>query len=150
MSKQSELTRGALISFVNQLDEKTIDVQPDGFNNTIRWHVGHVLVCAEALMFGYPNHSNNIPESYNELFKTGSKPSDWGNAEVPTLSVLIEALEKQTVRLNELSEEFLAGELPFQFPVGNPKTYGEMFEFVMFHEADHLGQMKAMNVITKR
>jgi hypothetical protein len=150
MSKQSELTRGALISFVNELDEKIIDVQPDGFNNTIRWHVGHLLVSAEGLMFGYPEHSNHIPESYNAMFKTGTKPSDWGNAEVPTLSALIESLEKQTVRLNELSEEFLAGKLPFQFPVGNPQTYGEMFEFVMFHEAYHLGQMKAMNVITKR
>lgn len=150
MLKQLEVIRGALNSFINELDEKAIDVQPEGFNNTIRWHIGHILVSTESLMFGYPNHSTNIPESYHALFITGSKPADWGNAEVPTVSALIECLEEQAGRLNELSEEFLAEKLPFQFPVGNLKTYGEMFEFVLFHEAYHLGQMKAMDMIINR
>jgi DinB superfamily len=144
MSKQFDLTRGFFMSFVNGLEEKTIDIQPAGFNNTLRWHIGHVLVSAESLLFGFPEQSKNIPDSYHGMFRTGSKPSDWGNAEVPTVEDLINSLDKQTIRINELPDEFFAEKLSFQFPVGDIQTFGEMFEFMMYHEAEHLGVMKAI------
>ncbi len=50
--KQFEITRGALLKFMETLDDKTADTQPEGFNNTIRWHIGHVLTAAEVFMFG--------------------------------------------------------------------------------------------------
>ena len=46
--KQFEITRGALLQFMETLDDKTADTQPEGFNNTIRWHIGHVLTAAES------------------------------------------------------------------------------------------------------
>ena len=55
--KQFEITRGALLTFMETLDDKTADTQPKGFNNTIRWHIGHVLTAAEVFMFG--KNSNN-------------------------------------------------------------------------------------------
>ncbi|EAO54138.1 hypothetical protein RBTH_03633 [Bacillus thuringiensis serovar israelensis ATCC 35646] len=33
--KQFEITRGALLQFMETLDDKTADTQPEGFNNTI-------------------------------------------------------------------------------------------------------------------
>ena len=41
--KQFEITRGALLKFMETLDDKIADTRPEGFNNTIRWHIGHVL-----------------------------------------------------------------------------------------------------------
>ena len=32
--KQFEITRGALLTFMETLDDKTADTQPKGFNNT--------------------------------------------------------------------------------------------------------------------
>ena len=55
--KQFEITRGALLTFMETLDDKTADTQPKGFNNTIRWHIGHVLTAAEVFMF--EKNSNN-------------------------------------------------------------------------------------------
>ena len=55
--KQFEITRGALLTFMETLDDKTADTQPEGFNNTIRWHIGHVLTAAEVFMF--EKNSNN-------------------------------------------------------------------------------------------
>jgi hypothetical protein len=143
MSKQFELTRKSLMHYIKELDERTADVQPPGFNNTIRWHIGHVLTAAEGFMFGYPDRSSNIPASYRNMFGMGSKPSDW-SSDIPTLQELNAHFRSQTGRIQELSEEFFAQKLPFEFPFGNIQTFGELFELMLYHEAEHLGKMKAM------
>ena len=148
MSKKFELTRGMLMKLVNNLDEKIVDVQPGGFNNTIRWHIGHVLTTAEQMMFGYPERSSNLPASYKDMFKMGSRPSDWAT-DIPKLEELIGNLESQTLRIRELPNEFFSQKLPFQIPIEEVQTFGDMFDFMLFHEAYHLGQMQAMKRIVE-
>ncbi|WP_412733829.1 DinB family protein [Heyndrickxia acidicola] len=143
MSKQFELTRKVLISFIENLDEDTAGIQPRGFNNTIQWHIGHVLVSAESFMYGYPKKSSHIPESYHELFKMGTKPGDW-NGNVPSMKELTELIRNQTERINQLPDEFFTNKLPFTFPFGNIETFGDLYGFMLYHEADHIGQMKAI------
>ncbi|MBP1970565.1 hypothetical protein J2Z83_002686 [Virgibacillus natechei] len=144
MSNLFNFTRSASLSFAKDLDEKTADYQAEAFNNTIHWHVGHVLVTAEALLFGYPKQSANFPEKYNDLFGGGTKPADWPS-EVPAISELVNLLEEQQTRINELSDDFFAQELPFKFM--NFKTYDELFAMVIQHESEHLGKMKAMKQV---
>ncbi|WP_240510160.1 DinB family protein [Virgibacillus profundi] len=148
MSKQFEMTRSAFLSFVKDLDEETADMQVRYFNNTIRWHIGHVLVTAEGLLFGYPKQSTNFPEGYNKLFASGTKPADW-DTEAPELSVLVECLEEQQPRINELSEDFFKQDLPYTLPFGNFKTYGDIYEMIIQHESEHLGKMKAMKQVVQ-
>ncbi|PKR82741.1 DinB family protein [Heyndrickxia camelliae] len=144
--KQFQITRTMLLKFIQTVDEKLVDVQPIGFNNTLRWHIGHVLVSAEAFMFGYPKMSKNLPDKYNELFAIGTKPSDW-KGDVPSLEQLMHDLEEQSSRIQALSDDFFAKELPFKFPFGNIETFDDLFAFMNHHEADHLGQMRTMNKI---
>ena len=146
MSKQFNLTRSAFLEFVKELDEKTADIQATYFNNTIRWHIGHVLVSYEGLLFGYPDHSAAIPADYNGLFATGTKPADW-KSEPPKLAELTKHLEEQQTRINDLSDNFLAKELPFKLPFGDFKTFGDIYEFLLHHENEHLGKMKAMKQV---
>ncbi|WP_188456894.1 DinB family protein [Virgibacillus oceani] len=141
-----DFPRNGFIKFAKGLDERIVDVQPHGFNNTIHWHIGHVLVSTEGFLFGYPKQSANIPESYHEFFATGTKPADW-STDAPSLSELIEHLEQQLARINNLSDEFLAKEIPFTLPFGNFKTYEDLYDFSIYHESDHLGQIKAMKRI---
>ncbi|MFD1040564.1 DinB family protein [Virgibacillus byunsanensis] len=143
MLKQFDSTRIALVAFVNNLDEKIVDIQPESFNNTIRWHIGHVLVSSEGLLFGFPSQSTNIPEHYHTLFATGTKPADWSE-DVPTLNELVTNLEEQATRIKQLSDEFFEKTLPYTLPFGNFKTYGDVFRMILQHESEHLGQMKAM------
>jgi uncharacterized damage-inducible protein DinB len=143
MSKQFELTRGSLMKFVKELDEQTADIQPKGFNNHIRWHIGHLLLSGEGFLFGFPKRSTNIPISYSEMFGMGTKPSNWVEG-VPALTVLIEQLENQTERIRNLDSSFFEEKLPFKFPFGDSKTYGDIFAFMLYHEAVHIGQIKAM------
>ncbi len=73
--KQFEITRGELFKFMETLDDKTADTQPNGFNNTIRWHIGHVLTAAEVFMFG--KEFKQLPTEYPGMFGYGSRPSKW-------------------------------------------------------------------------
>lgn len=148
MPKQIELPRSMFMKFVKNLDEKIVDVQPEGFNNNIRWHIGHVLTTSEQMMFGYPERSTNLPLTYKALFTMGSRPADWGT-EIPKLEELISHLESQTSRIREIPDEFFSQKLPFQFPIETIQTFGDMFEFMLFHEANHLGQMQAMKRIVQ-
>ncbi|MDQ0217626.1 DinB family protein [Peribacillus cavernae] len=140
--KQFELTRNNLLDEVSALNPAIFDIQPEGFNNTIHWHIGHVLTMAEQLVFGFPKESNNLPENYVGLFGYGTKPSDW-QGEVPAVEQLVEQLKEQAVRLQQIDADRLQVEL--KEPFLGLTTFGEIANMTVFHEAYHLGQIHAMN-----
>jgi len=139
--KSFELTRSRLVRNVETLDEVNVDVQPVGFNNTIHWHVGHVLTVAEQFMFGFPKKSTSLPANYMELFATGTKPADW-QGEVPSMKELTEQLKNQMKRIKEIPAESFSERL--KTPFLGQETFGELANFAIFHEANHLGQIQAM------
>lgn len=139
--KNIELTRSYVIKTVDALDEKLVDVQPEGFNNTILWQIGHVLTCAEQIIFGFPKKSTNLPANYLEFFATGTKPADW-QGDVPSFSTLSAELKDQLKRMKEIPAESLGEKL--QTPFLGQETYGELINFSLFHESMHLGQIQSM------
>lgn len=142
--KNFELTRGMFVKNIDALDEGLVGVQPEGFNNTIQWHVGHVLTVAEQFMFGFPKKTSSLPEKYMELFATGTKPADW-HGDIPSVSELSAQLKEQLRRIKEIPLASLNEKL--KSPFHGLETYGEIANFAIFHEANHLGQMQAMKRI---
>jgi hypothetical protein len=141
-----EFSRNFFIKNVEIVEEDVFDVQPEGFNNTIHWHVGHVLTAAEQFMFGFPNHSDHLPANYIELFTRGTKPADW-KGDVPSRSVLISQLKDQLVRMKEIPVERLSKKL--EKPILGQQNFGELINFSLFHENLHLGQIQAMRRVIK-
>lgn len=139
--KSFELTRSMLLKNVDGFDEAIVDVQPEGFNNTIHWHIGHVLTGAEQFMFGFPQKSTHLPANYMELFGKGSKPSDW-QGDVPSVQELSTQLKEQIKRIKEIPVERLSDRM--EQPFRGAETFGEFANFAIFHESNHLGQMQAM------
>jgi uncharacterized damage-inducible protein DinB len=139
--KSFEVTRRYFVKNVEMLDEGLVDVQPEGFNNTIHWHVGHILTVAEQFMFGFPKKSTNLPANYIELFATGTKPADW-HGDVPSVQELTAQLKEQIKRIKEIPEGSFNERL--KTPFLGLETFGELANFAIFHESLHLGQMQAM------
>lgn len=139
--KNMEVTRSYFLKNVQAVEEGLVDVQPEGFNNTIHWHVGHVLTVAEQLTFGFPKNSSNLPANYMELFATGTKPADW-HGEVPSVSELAVQLTDQLKRMKEIQVASLSEKL--KTPFLGCETFGELVSFSLFHESMHLGQIHAM------
>ncbi|AZU60059.1 DinB family protein [Neobacillus mesonae] len=139
--KSYETARKFFIKNVEALDESILHVQPEGFNNSIHWHVGHVLTVAEQFVFGFPKKSNNLPANYLELFGNGTKPADW-NEDVPSVKDLTAQLKDQIKRIKEIPANSFDHKLPEPF-LGQ-ETVGELTSFAVFHEALHLGKIQEM------
>src|SRR5699024_4234250 len=128
---------------VNKLDDKLFDVQPTGFNNTIHWHIGHILTVTEQFVFGFPKQSQHIPKHYYDLFTNGTKPGDW-SGDVPSVATLTEQLKDQLDRIQQIpAEQF---EKKLDKPLFGQDTSGGLTAFALFHAKIHKAQIRAKEV----
>lgn len=138
IKKEFELLRTRLYTRVEEIAENVFDIQPEGFNNTIHWHIGHILTVTEGFLFA---ENGQLPAEYQELFAPRTKPSDW-KGEVPSIATLVQQLKEQHERINEISNETFNEKLA-EVKLGC-STVGELAGFTFYHETYHFGQIHAM------
>lgn len=144
--KQFEMTRGFFLRDLQDVTAEQASVQPEGFNNTIHWQVGHVLTVTEQFMLGYPRKTTHLPANYIELFGNGTRPADW-SGEIPSLEVLAGQLREQLGRIKEVPAELLDKKL--EKPFLGLETVGELANMALFHESYHLGQIHSMKKLVQ-
>ena len=64
--KEFEFVRSRLFKSIGETSPEVLDIQPQGFNNTLHWHIGHMLTIAENFLFA---GNQQIPENYNEFLE---------------------------------------------------------------------------------
>ncbi|SOC05783.1 DinB family protein [Ureibacillus xyleni] len=138
IKRQFAVTRKSIVSILEGVTPEVFESIPEGFNNNIHWQLGHILSAGELFLF---NGQKNLPDNFNENFASGTKPADWTN-DVPSVEEILEKLQEQLQRINEISDESLQVQLEKPF-IGN-KTVGELAAFGAFHEAMHLGQIQIL------
>ncbi|MFD0587298.1 DinB family protein [Paenibacillus sp. GCM10027627] len=136
----AQVLRQIVIGTLGQISETGMDTQPEGFNNTIRWNVGHIVYWMDKYSTLSFNSPPQLPELYEAYFNSGTKPSNWVEAP-PSKEELMEQLSAQFARLSPLTPELLNTKLQSPFELGPFKfhTSGELFNFALMHEAIHLG-----------
>lgn len=149
LMQQFNLTRRVITRLVKDISEDELDIQLPELNNTLRWHIGHIIVIPEHFMYHYPEDSEAVPASWNNLFAAETSPKEW-TVTPPSYDVLLEELEKQTERFNEyMTDDYFNTPLKEKLPFGRFKTYGDLFVYMIHHEAEHVGQMKTMRQMIK-
>ncbi|WP_164669822.1 DinB family protein [Virgibacillus doumboii] len=141
---QLSIARNGFINEINDVDEGKLDKQPEGFNNTIHWHIGHVLTTAEQFLFGYPENTEHLPERYKDLFGYGTTPANWPD-DVPSTYELVEQLNSQLKRIKQIPPEKFNNKLPEA--VLGAQTYGELAALTAFHDGNHSGRVNAMKKV---
>lgn len=135
---------------IRQVKEIAWDIQPPGFNNTIRWNVGHIYVNSEMLtQKAIPSYEIVHPE-WISLFVSGTKPNDW-DMEPPTSDELVSALQEQTERIKAVLDQNLSTILEESMSIGNlheMKTVEALVQFMVWHEGVHAGIIHALNRAT--
>jgi uncharacterized damage-inducible protein DinB len=135
---QFQLSRESLLKDLEGLSSEKCKIQPEGFNNTIQWHLGHIVSTAEKFLF---HKNSDLPANYGELFGFGSKPSAWGT-EVPTVEALVDQLKNQLERIKNIPDDRFQEKLPTV--ILGRTTYGELAALGAVHESNHVGQIHAM------
>jgi len=132
------------LSFVKVIHTDLIDIIPEGFNNNIRWNLGHVLVTWDEGIYNSLSMKRVLPKDYDSFFKRGSKPSEW-EKQPPSFDEITERLEIQTEQIINACRGKL--DLPLKFDFLGMKTLGEMFVFLIAHESLHMGVISSIRKV---
>ncbi|NRF94824.1 DinB family protein [Paenibacillus frigoriresistens] len=132
------VARQMTIGKVEGINEELFDIQPPQFNNTIRWNVGHIIAVMDSLVFKRITETSNLQEGFSDLFKGGTKPSDWTSTPA-SKAELVELLRKQLNDLNETFADRIDEKLPTPFQIRDFKleTIGDVIGFSIVHEGMH-------------
>lgn len=152
MMKHMETVRDITLNTLGKIKEERADIIPQGFNNNIRWNLGHIAFVQEKIVFGISGGTPELPAEYKDLFSAGTSPADWGE-HVPSLSEIRAVLQDQTNRIKAFIPEHYHEDLkePFTNSAGITfNTVGETFLFSFFHEAMHLETIKQIHKAIKR
>lgn len=145
--QQASMVRHFTLKAAESITEETADVILPGFTNNIRWHLGHIYMTQEWLMFYYGHEQANIPPDFNEMFAPGTKPADW-KTQPPSLETLRALLSEQTSRIKTTFAGRLSETTKKPFELGSYAVIDkldDMLVFTLHHETQHCGYLCAMN-----
>ncbi|MBP1934231.1 DinB family protein [Ammoniphilus resinae] len=143
--RQVEVVRAITLHSLESITEDLADIMPKGFNNTIRWNVGHILIVQDQLASNFAGLPQQLSPEIVTLFGNRTRPSEW-QIEPPTLKTLSDELKKQTVYIkeslgNRLQENAIK---PFVRLGIKMDTIGEILSFSLHHEGMHTGVIHAI------
>lgn len=136
---QLAFVREQTLRAVEGLPEAVLDLTPEGFNNNIRWNLGHIYVVQELFAFYHSGEPMQLFEEYNRFFARGTKPADW--QEIPPSSAeLFGALTEQPGRILTTLHDRLdeTANEPRTTSTGiTLRTLKEMLSYTLYHEGMH-------------
>lgn len=144
--KQLQFVRQNTIRSVENLNEEASFYIPQGFNNNIKWNLGHIYVIQERFAFHFTGERMNMPDYFIKQFGPGSKPIDW-DEQVPTLRQLIELLKNQMVRIPQALEPRITETVKEPYTTSTGMTLSSVAEFLSFslyHEGMHFDAIKSI------
>ncbi|MFC4408901.1 DinB family protein [Chungangia koreensis] len=142
--KHMETTRDLTLKVFDRIPEELMDVVPEGFNNSIRWNLGHIAFIQDRLVYQVAGEPIGVPYAFEEYFKAETKPANW-LGEPPSLEEIKEALISQSGRIKESRKSRLDEALPEPFTNRMGVTFytkGDTLLFTFYHEAMHYETIK--------
>lgn len=138
-----KFSRAGLIQTLSAVDPESVDVIPEGFNNSIRWNTGHILSAADNMLALLSGYQRLLPASYSDFFKIGTSPKDW-SGEPPEWSEMLNYVKQQTEQVENL---FNQNEKPTLLNTLEIRgiafdTVEEVLAFINGHEGLHHGTIK--------
>lgn len=140
-------TRALMQRVCVDMDEATITTIPQGWNNNILWHVGHVVVTQQILCYKLSGNDMCVEQAYVDTLLKGSAPTDWTKSPdwKCTLALLIELAQR-------LEADYVQGIFSnfTEYPTSAGITLtsiDDAIAFNNFHEGIHMGFILALKRI---
>ncbi|WP_423410570.1 DinB family protein [Heyndrickxia sp. MSNUG] len=132
---QLESFRNYILGVVEQVTAEEADLIPQGFNNNIRWNLGHIYLDQYLWIQALTKEKAPVAEQFKEWFGYGSSPANF-TSETPSFEELRNLLKEQPAKIkeeygNRLEEEFPPTEMGMH-------TIEQVLTRTIFHEGMHL------------
>lgn len=144
--KQLRFVRNQTLSHVEGINNESSHRIPKGFNNNIKWNLGHIYVVQENFAFRHLEDKMLIPRNFKNYFGPGTKPEYW-DAAVPDIHELIQLLTNQVLRVEQTLESQLKKSFgkPYVTSTGiQLTTIEEFLSFCLYHEGMHFDAIKSI------
>ncbi|MEQ2465268.1 DinB family protein [Niallia sp. Sow4_A1] len=133
--KQLETYRKELLGTVEKVTDEQAEIIPDGFNNNIRWNLGHLYLDQFLWIEALTKVASPTSKQFNQWFGFGTTPANFVE-ETPSFKELKELLKAQPQEILEKYRNELEKEYP---PIDmGMHTIEQVLIRTIFHEGMHL------------
>ncbi|MEK4148019.1 DinB family protein [Robertmurraya sp. FSL W8-0741] len=131
---QLEAYRSLTLKTIENISEEQAELIPNGFNNNIRWNLGHLYLDQYLWIQAVTKEKVNLPEVFQRSFGFRTSPSDF-TAETPSTQELKTLLKNQPSEIKKLFGERLEEE--FEPTDMGMYTIEQVLIRTIFHEGIH-------------
>ncbi|UTW66521.1 DinB family protein [bacterium SCSIO 12643] len=141
----NRVSRQNILKLIDGLSVEQLNKIPEGYNNNIIWHVGHLIATQQLLIYRLSNTEVLITENIIDEFRKGTKPEKLYSEED------IQELKSMFIEIIHRTEQDYNFDVMNKFTEDYPTSYGvvlksvdDAVKFNNIHEGLHLGYIMAM------
>jgi uncharacterized damage-inducible protein DinB len=108
---QLESYRSYVLGVLENVSEEEAEVIPKGFNNNIRWNLGHIYLDQYLWIQAVTKEKAGVPEQFQTWFGYGTSPANF-TPETPTIDELRNLLKEQPAQIKAQYGERLEEDFP--------------------------------------
>jgi hypothetical protein len=132
---QLENYRSYILGVLENVTDAEAEVIPKGFNNNIRWNLGHIYLDQYLWIQAVTKEKAGVPEQFQTWFGYGTSPANF-TSDTPTIEDLKILLKEQPAQIkaqygDRIEEEFPPTEMGMH-------TIEQVLIRTIFHEGMHL------------
>lgn len=140
---QLQDVRQFTLDVCDSVDEGQVHDVPKGFNNSILWNVGHIILDQDMWFHYLIADNSEVPADYAKFFGYGTSPATWDGTP-PSWTELMERLRAQPDQLKNKFTGRLEEPLLRESELGM-STIGEVIPRTLYHEWYHLGYIQSIH-----
>lgn len=127
------------------LSEEEAMRMPEGFRNSIHWHIGHLLHVQLAHWFVRRGLPLPVDLGFRRYFREGMSPLDYDDL-VPTFATLLECHREYSFDLQRKFGSILEAPLsePFDYLNSRFVSIQDDLHLLVFHEGEHYPMIKRL------
>ncbi|MBG9794371.1 hypothetical protein ABD76_18400 [Paenibacillus dendritiformis] len=139
--EQLNTYRNELLELVEDISGEEAEIVPNGFNNNIRWNLGHIILDQYLWIRALTKEDPPVSMTYNQWFGYGTNPTHFTD-DTPSFSELVSMLREQPRMIEEkyrdqMEEEFAPTDMGMH-------TIEQVLVRTIFHEGLHMGAIIAI------
>ena len=136
--------RENVIRILDGLTLEEVNTIPEGYNNNLIWHAGHLVATHRGLVYSFAGIDSELDKDFIQRYKKGSKPEqpvDQEEYEMITTAILNQVDELEEDLKNGVLKQYQPYQTSFNFEITSNE---ESIEFNNMHQALHISSMMAL------